>query len=243
MSLRTTSIKSVKLKIIKIRTSCRYVCRIPLLQRNPNLSRTKPSTGPHGVGHSWSKDSYYSLESNKTLSHEVGLFGRLPGVMASSKCKQNLHKHTPIMSRNKNPTSKTGTIFLLQTIRLSTYLEGLNSSLPQTADELWPWLPSVGFEFLPTSCFLSHNFGSWYSGKPIKPSKDSDDNLVSKKNLEPKNGSFVWRPGPGNISQKVAETCPHYEVTHREPQTQNEKNFFQFKLEDLLNPYRVWIAL
>ena len=26
-----------------------------------------------------SKDTYYSLESNKTLRHEIGSFGRLPG--------------------------------------------------------------------------------------------------------------------------------------------------------------------
>ena len=35
---------------------------------------------------------------------------------------------------------------------------------------------------------------------------------------------------------KNAKTSPHYDVTPREPQTQNEKIFFfQSQLEDLLN--------
>jgi len=33
------------------------------------------------------------------------------GMMISSKCKQNVHKHIPIISVKKNPTSKTETIF------------------------------------------------------------------------------------------------------------------------------------
>jgi len=48
VALKTTCIKNVKFKIIKIRTGCHLsVYRILLLQRKPKLGRTKPSTGPH----------------------------------------------------------------------------------------------------------------------------------------------------------------------------------------------------
>jgi len=35
---------------------------------------------------------------------------------------------------------------------------------------------------------------------------------------------WVDAHGPANLAKKV-KTCPHYDVTHRKPQTQNEKNF------------------
>ena len=57
----------------------------------------------------------------------------------------------------------------------------------------------VWVEFLPI--FLGgHNFGSRCARKAINVSKDSDDVLYSKKILSQKNGSVVWRPGPGNLS-------------------------------------------
>jgi len=40
-------------------------------------------------------------------------------------------------------------------------------------------------------------------------------------------------------SAKNAKACPHCDVTTRKLQTQNETFFFQFELEDLLNPQRV----
>jgi len=39
--------------------------------------------------------------------------------------------------------------------------------------------------------------------KPIKGSKDSGDNLYSKKKLEPNNCSLGWHPGPGKDGQKT----------------------------------------
>jgi len=51
--------------------------------------------------------------------------------------------------------------------------------------------PFVRVEILTTFCFLWHNFGSRYARKPIKGSKDSDDNLVPKQNLSQKIGSAI----------------------------------------------------
>jgi len=68
--------------------------------------------------------------------------------------------------------------------------EGLNSSLAQSAAELWltrawPEIANVTFceTFLCLSKtgFLSHNFGSRYASKSIKGSKHADQSLVSKK--------------------------------------------------------------
>jgi len=39
----------------------------------------------------------------------------------------------------------------------------------------------------------------------------------SKKNLNQQFRSLDWRPGLGKVDQKVAKTCPSYDVTHREP--------------------------
>jgi len=51
-----------------------------------------------------------------------------------------------------------------------------------------------------------------------------------------------WRPGPGNISQKGAKICPHYDVAHKKPQKQVKK-INKSKLEDFPNPYMVWTDL
>ena len=43
----------------------------------------------------------------------MGLGVGLQSLMVSSKCKQNMHKHTQIMLRSTyNPTSKTETFFI-----------------------------------------------------------------------------------------------------------------------------------
>jgi len=49
-----------------------------------------------------------------------------------------------------------------------------------------PRFPFVGVEILTTFWFLWRSFGSRYARKSIKASKDSDDSLVSKKNLSKK---------------------------------------------------------
>jgi len=50
--------------------------------------------------------------------------------MISSKCKQNVHKHIPITSVKKNPTSKTETIFIAnyKTFSIFKVFEQLSSS-------------------------------------------------------------------------------------------------------------------
>jgi len=51
---------------------------------------------------------------------------------------------------------------------------------------IYPGSAYVGVKFLINFCFLSNSIGSRYARKPIKGSKDSDDNLDSKKNLSQK---------------------------------------------------------
>jgi len=64
---------------------------------------------------------------------------------------------------------------------------------------IYPGLALIGLEIFTNFLFLGHSFGSRYAGKSIEGSKDTDDNLHSKKN-KPKYGSLDWRPGPGNLS-------------------------------------------
>jgi len=50
-------------------------------------------------------------------------------------------------------------------------------------------------------------------------SKDSDDSVVS---IKPELKMVCW---PGNLSQKGAKTCPHYDVTTRNLKPKS-KTFF-----------------
>jgi len=47
-------------------------------------------------------------------------------------------------------------------------------------------LAFVGVQIFTNFCFFIHNFVSRYAREPIKGSKDSDDNLVSKNFLDKK---------------------------------------------------------
>ena len=64
-------------------------------------------------------------------------------------------------------------------------------------------------------------------------SEDADYSLICKRKLS-KNGSFGWHQEPGELWQK-GENMPHCDVTHKEPQTQNEKTI-KSKQDDLSNP-------
>jgi len=82
------------------------------------------------------------------------------------------------------------------------------------------------FFYFYQNCFFKPNFGSRYVSKPIKGSKDSDYSLVCKKILSQKMAHWVGTQGQVYLA-KEAKTCPHCDVTHREPQIRNEKNIFQ----------------
>ena len=89
-----------------------------------------------------------------------------------------------------------------------------------------PKVSVCGSRIFPIFCFFSHNFGSIYASMTVKSSNDSDDGLESKKFLNQKNGHWGRGLGPGNLSHAIAKTFHHYDVTRREPQTQNEKKIF-----------------
>ena len=45
-----------------------------------------------------------------------------------------------------------------------------------------------------------------------------------------------WVGAQGQVSSATrVKTCPHYDVTQRKPHMQNEKFFFLFEPQDLLN--------
>jgi len=70
--------------------------------------------------------------------------------------------------------------------------------------------------------FLSHKFDSRYARKPIKGSKDSDDSLVSTKNLKEKMSHWVGAQGQVKLAKR-AKTCPYCDVTHKK-QNPKQKN-------------------
>jgi len=86
------------------------------------------------------KDSYYSQVSNRNLSQKLALRVGAQGPMMSSK----MCKPTPIMTSSTKiqnfPFFKTRTTH-------SASLEGLNSSLDQSAGELWPSVKMANVTF------------------------------------------------------------------------------------------------
>jgi len=71
---------------------------------------------------------------------------------------------------------------------------------------------------------LDHNFWTRNLSRSSKVSKDSDCSLESKKKnfseILPSNG---WRPGPGEVGQKVHHLWRHSQKKH----TPNQKNLFR----------------
>jgi len=84
----------------------------------------------------------------------------------------------------------------------------------------------------PKTGFLTHNFGYKYASKSIHGSTDAEFDLVFDKTLSQKSGSMGWGPGLA----KISKTCLLCDVTSKNPPTENEKRFFRFWLQDLLNP-------
>ena len=97
-------------------------------------------------------------------------------------------------------------------------------------------------KFLQIFVFFVHNFGYRYARKSFKGSEDVDFGVVSKQILSQNNGSMGWSPGPskGGKKNNNTPTCSGLPI---ERQTESEKRFFRFQLEDLLNPWMVSIAL
>jgi len=93
----------------------------------------------------------------------------------------------------------------------------------------------VGAEIFPNFVFFGQNFGYTYARKSFKGSKDADFGLVSEKSLSHNNDPMGWSPGSGKGSQKHH----HLWRSPRKTPTKNEKFFFRFLLQDLLNPQRV----
>jgi len=91
---------------------------------------------------------------------------------------------------------------LIKTTRIYTYLEGLNSSLAQSAAELRlnKDLPNMGKSYFSDFCqnfrFLAIPFEPKNVRWPIKGCKDSYYSVVSNKNLSQKSAGWVGAHGP-----------------------------------------------
>ena len=55
-------------------------------------------------------------------------------------------------------------------------------------------------------------------------------------------GQWVGAQGQSKVA-KISKTCPHCDVTSRNPPPKTKSVFFRFQAEDLLKPWMVWIAL
>ena len=140
------------------------------------------------------------------------------------KKRNTYQNHDVIEQKPQAPNLKK---FLILNYKPFWVLEGLNSSLAQFAAELWRtkicperanhiFLGS--FLFFSKIGFLSHNFGSRYATKPIKPSKEYPSFQI---NFKQKNGLLGWRLGPGKLGQK--ENMPPLWRQPQKTQTQNQK--------------------
>jgi len=84
----------------------------------------------------------------------------------------------------------------------------------------------LGVEILTTFWFLWYNFWSRYARKPIKGSKNSWDNLISKKYLGQNVGPFHGRPGPRKVGHKNAKTPPLVTSPQENPKLKTEHFFW-----------------
>jgi len=78
-----------------------------------------------------SKDADFGLVSEKILSHNNGPMGWSPGPGKGSQKHLHLWRSHP-----KTPTKHENFFFSISTRRLAESVEGLNSSLAQSPDEL-----------------------------------------------------------------------------------------------------------
>jgi len=113
-------------------------------------------------------------------------------------------------------------------------ITGLNSSLAQSAAELWlskvcPERANCAFSekfcIRPKTGILTNNFAYRYASKSIKDSIDADLHLVFNKTLRLNSGSMGWGPGQAKVAQ-ISKTFPHCDVTSRNPPNENEKRCF-----------------
>ena len=120
--------------------------------------------------------------------------------------------------------------------RLADPFEPLNSSLAQSAAELWlakvcpervNYAFSEKFWIRPKTGFLTHNFGYRYAGMSIQSSIDADFHLVFNKTLSQKNGSMRWGLGPAKILSPL--WCHLQKSSHR-----NGKLFFSILIRRLV---------
>jgi len=186
------------------------------------------------------------IESNKTLSHEIGSIVEIPQDVDVIQCFDKLGKTScGFENINKKTTFHTKFFFYskLQDFPIYRGLEQVPSSMCWRVMAIYnmsimhPRWALVGLGIFTNFWLLGHNFGSRYARKPIKGSKDLDHSLVSHTTLSHNIGSLDWRPGPGKCGLITQKHTP------REPWTQNEKAFYQSYLEDLLNPEMAWTAL
>jgi len=83
------------------------------------------------------KDSDSSLVSNKNFSEILWPSGWAIGQVTWAKMTQELLHLWRQSQKNRTPQPKT--FFRVQTRRLADPFEPLNSSLAQSAEELWHW--------------------------------------------------------------------------------------------------------
>jgi len=155
-----------------------------------------------------------------------------------------MHKHPLIMyTSTENPKSEIRMFILLETTWLHESLDGLNGSLADSDEDLWP--ATVRSQIHPRLAFVGAKcwpfFGFW--AIIFDPDMLASQSRAVKTSFRVKTPKKHWakkiRIGLGHRVRKscpkIAPTCSHCDVTHKEPKIQAE-NFFRFQVEDLPNP-------
>jgi len=80
-------------------------------------------------------DAGFGLVFNKTLRQKNGSMGWGPGPAKGGQKCENMHPSWRYLEKTPNPKRKT--FFSISTRRLAESVDGLDSSLAQSAGELW----------------------------------------------------------------------------------------------------------
>ena len=167
-----------------------------------------PGNVSNEFGKHCSKESYYSLASNKN-SYQKWLL-----ALASRDWWRHpiMHQPDPLVTSSSTKKIQSFTTFSNRNDKTFLILKCfLNSSLAQSAGELWPFRQN-GQGCPLTGMIFCTNWGVW--ARRLQPETlegnkralDSDNNQCKK--LEPKNVSLGWRPGPCDCGQILKNLLP-----------------------------------
>jgi len=159
------------------------------------------------------------------------------GVMTSSKNIQTCINILSLCIHQQKTRSPNAEFFFIASYMFSRVFRGFEwlswlfwRWVMASCSQRWnsPQISVFGCKILTISWFLSYNFRSRYASKSVKGSNNSFSSQESKKHWA-KKCRIGLGPSARQSWPKMAQTCSHCDVTHKEPKIQAEKIFYDLR--------------